>query len=138
MKADIKILFVDDDPIAHEMFKDFSEQCNWDVKYAYAAEEALEILDKEFIMIVITDVVMPGMSGVDLLRSIKKKHGMIQVIMITASHEIENIIESFEAGANDFLLKPISKGSVEEAVQHTISRINRWRSKMDDLLFRRH
>ncbi len=129
------ILFVDDEPTAHKIVKKYLE--DWNVKYAFSAEDALGTLEQEDIQVVITDINMPGMDGVDLLREVKRRHGAVQVIMATASEQLEDLTDALEAGANDFLLKPLEKGDIEEALHNTFSKINRWKTKMKTLFERR-
>ena len=71
-----------------------------------SAHEALYKLEEHAVDIVITDVHMPDMSGLELLQEIKRRYPDILVIMITASHDIEIAKNSFRFGAYDFLTKP--------------------------------
>ncbi|HPM01250.1 MAG TPA: response regulator [Candidatus Cloacimonadota bacterium] len=125
------ILFVDDDPLAHKLIE--SSFKDWKVFYAFSAEDALKLLEKENIQIVISDINMPGMSGIQFLEVIKKRYGTIQVIMITAEDEIENLINALSMGANDFLIKPVNKTQLEDALMNTIDKISRWKVAMKDL-----
>ena len=103
------------------------------MKYAFSAEDALEAIDKEDIQVVITDISMPGMNGIELLRRIKKRHGAVQVIMVTASEELADLTDALEAGANDFLLKPLQREDMEIALKNTFAKINRWKIMMKSL-----
>ncbi len=125
------VLFVDDEPTAHKVAKKYLE--GWNVKYAFSAEDALETIDKEDIQVVITDISMPGMDGIELLRRIKKRHGAVQVIMATASEELADLTDALEAGANDFLVKPLQKENIEVALRNTLAKINRWKKTMKSL-----
>jgi len=125
------ILFVDDDPVAHELIKSYLK--DWEIRSAYSGKDALEILGEESIKIVISDINMPGMDGLDLLREIKRTRGIVQVIIATATEQVQDLLGALEAGANDFLLKPFRKDDVEEALEHTLLKLERWKGKMKDL-----
>ncbi|MDM8525018.1 response regulator [Desulfococcaceae bacterium HSG8] len=129
------VLFVDDDPMAHVLMRNHLK--GWNVESAYSAEQALDILNKRHILIVITDIGMPGMDGIEFLREIRKKRGIIQVIIATASDKTDDLINAFEAGATDFLLKPFKKDEIEEALESILVKLNRWRATMKVLFGRR-
>lgn len=129
------ILFVDDDPIAHKLIEVYLR--SWKVFYAFSGEDALDILDKENIQIVISDINMPNMNGIELLKKIKSKHGTIQVIMLTGEDQVEYLINALSQGANDFLLKPITKEKVEEALENTMQKISRWKKAMKELFIKK-
>jgi len=122
---DTPILFVDDDPIAHKIVRHHLKY--WRLESVHSAREALAALEKENFVIVITDLMMPEMNGIDLLREIKRRYkNRVQVIMVTASDQLEHLIEALDGGANDFLLKPLKKDEIEEVLDHTLKRIERW------------
>lgn len=130
-KKDFPILFVDDDVISHKLITKYLEE--WNLKLAFSGKEALEIIKSENIQIVITDISMPGMDGLQLLKEIKTYHGTIQVIMLTSLSDIENLISSLGSGANDFLIKPVAKEELEDAVFYTVMKIKRWKNALKEL-----
>jgi CheY-like chemotaxis protein len=129
------ILFVDDEPTAHLIVK--SHLKDWHIISAYSAEEALEILNRQHILIVITDIGMPGMDGLEFLREVRKTRGIIQVVIVTASNQIDDLVSAFEAGATDFLLKPFKKHEIESALENILVKIERWKATMKELFQRR-
>ena len=70
-------------------------------------EEALMILDRNPMDVVVLDVRMPGMDGIEVLRVIKKKYPLIEVVMLTGHASMEVAIEGMEIGAFDYLMKPV-------------------------------
>ena len=70
-------------------------------------EEALMILDRNPVDVVVLDVRMPGMDGIEVLREIKKCYPLIEVIMLTGHASMEVAIEGMEIGAFDYLMKPV-------------------------------
>ncbi|MCD4827965.1 MAG: response regulator [Candidatus Cloacimonetes bacterium] len=129
------ILFVDDDPTSHKIVQ--AQLVDWNIVYAFSAEEALDILSRENILIVITDIAMPGMNGIELLRRIKRTNGAIQVIIITATLDMDNLIHALEAGANDFLLKPLRRENLLQAIVNTLQKTRRWKKVMSELFEKR-
>jgi CheY-like chemotaxis protein len=129
------ILVVDDDPVQYALIKNFLR--DWRVIFADSAAEALNILKLEGILVVVADLYMPGMDGLELLRRIKQANGLVQVIVITASEQMEDLISALEAGANDFLLKPLDKQTLEDVLESTLARIQRWKDTLMDLFQRK-
>ena len=73
-----------------------------------SAEEALAFLEANPVDVVVLDVKMPGMDGIDALREIKKSHPLVEVVMLTGHASTEVAIEGMELGAFDYLMKPVS------------------------------
>ena len=85
-------------------------------------EEALERLKEKQVDIVVLDVRMPGMSGLETLREIKKMYGMIEVIMLTGHASMETAIEGMNIGAFDYLMKPIEIDELVYKIQDACKR----------------
>ena len=131
------ILLVDDDPLTHELIHKYLK--DWEVESVYSGKEALEALRNRNFVIVITDLNMPGMSGIELLREIKATYShRVQVIVITVSDQMNDFFDSLQGGANDFLPKPLKKADLIEVLEHTLSRINRWKKTMASILERKN
>lgn len=131
----VPILFVDDDIMAHKIMKSLLK--DWNILYAYSAEEAIPIIKQENISILLTDISMPGMSGIELLHEIKKASATIQVIMVSATDEVTDLLTALELGANDFLLKPLKKKNLEEALQLSINKSLRWKKMLKELFIKK-
>ncbi len=129
------ILVVDDDPVQYTLIQNFLR--DWRVIFADSAAEALNILKLEGILVVVADLYMPGMDGLELLRRIKQANGLVQVIVITASEQMADLISALEAGANDFLLKPLDKQALEDVLEDTLARLRRWRDTLMELFQRK-
>jgi len=101
-----RILIVDDDASIRETFEIHLERRGYEVRSAESGEKALNILEAFEPSLVITDVRMPGMDGVELLRRIRKgSHA--DVIVITAHESMESAVGAMKAGAYDYLVKPL-------------------------------
>jgi len=100
------VLLVDDEvPFVETMSKRLSKR-QLMVLPAYSGREALEKLEKNAVDVVILDVKMPGMDGIETLREIKKAHPLVEVIMLTGHATIETAVEGMRLGAFDYLMKP--------------------------------
>ena len=103
----MKILVVDDEEQICELLDKFLSQEGYQVITAATGEEALEKLEEESPQLVLLDIRMPGMGGIECLRKIKEKDEKIGVIMTTAVGDTDTIKEALSLGVNDYILKPI-------------------------------
>jgi DNA-binding NtrC family response regulator len=116
------VLLVDDEAPFLETMTKRLEKRNLDVKTALSGQSALETLEKNpGIDVIILDVKMPGMDGIETLRKIKSGYPLSEVIMLTAHATVESAIEGMKLGAFDYLMKPCDMdqlmGKVQEATQ---------------------
>ena len=101
------VMLVDDEvPFAETTTKRLTKR-NLNVLTAFSGKEALENLEKhQNLDVVILDVKMPGMDGIETLREIRKTYPLIEVIMLTGHATVESAIEGMKLGAYDYLMKP--------------------------------
>ena len=101
------VMLVDDEvPFVETMTKRLAKR-DLRVIAAFSGQEALETLDKQpKVDIIILDVKMPGMDGIETLRKIKSAHPLVEVVMLTAHATVESAIEGMKFGAFDYLMKP--------------------------------
>ncbi len=100
------ILIVDDEKNYPPILSAVLEDAGFETLTAYSGPEALEILEDSDVDLVLTDMKMPGMDGIELLERIKKKDPELPVIMMTAHGTIEKAVEAMQKGAYSYLLKP--------------------------------
>lgn len=112
-----KILVVEDDRFFREMFYHLLRGEGYSVDTVASPDEALEHLSKADYQLVITDLVMPGQSGIDLLFRVKQQNPDIDVILVTANANMETAIFALKNGARDYLIKPINS----DEFKHTVS-----------------
>lgn len=105
-----KILLVDDqelnrDVLAHRLTKN-----GYNITSVTNGYEAIELLDKKLFDLVLLDIMMPDISGIDVLKKIRseKKHSNTPVVMITALEDVKTVNECIDAGADDYIMKPIN------------------------------
>ena len=102
----IRILLVDDEKEFVDSLSQRLELREFDVQTAYSGDQALSLLEKEEVDVVILDVLMPGKDGIATLGQIKKLKPLIHVIMLTGNATVETAIEGMKLGAYDYLMKP--------------------------------
>ena len=109
----VKILVVDDEPVNLQVLENHLSIQNYHVTQASNGIKALEIIEKseEPFDIVLLDVMMPKMSGYEVCRKVREKNPLVElpILMLTAKNQPKDIVEGFDAGANDYLTKPFSK-----------------------------
>jgi diguanylate cyclase (GGDEF)-like protein len=103
---DANILIVDDDTAIRESMREFIELSGYQTCMAASAEEAIEILDEIRVEVVITDILLPGMNGLELTDRIKKAHE-VDVIVMTGYSGDYSYEEAISKGASDFVFKPV-------------------------------
>ncbi len=101
-----QVLIVDDSPEIIEILSDFFTLNNCDIYKALTGKEALKILDKKDVEVVILDVKLPDINGISLLSMIKESKPATAVIMATGHYELNFVVEAMKRGASDFLFKP--------------------------------
>jgi PAS domain S-box-containing protein len=115
-----KILVVDDEEIIRITLSGFLTKDNHDVQVAEDADQAIELFAKTDFDVVVSDIILPRMTGVDLLKAIRKISPYVQVIMMTGMPTIETASESLRAGAFDYLYKPIRKDAILKTVRNAL------------------
>ena len=106
IKTPTHILLVDDEEDFVEMLSMRLEVEGDKVTAAYDGKTGLDLLDNVPIDVVILDIKMPGMDGIQTLREIKRRHPLVEVILLTGHGSTETAIEGMKLGAFDYLLKP--------------------------------
>ncbi|NWH05956.1 sigma-54-dependent transcriptional regulator [Desulfobacter latus] len=123
VKIPVKILVVDDEKDFVEMFSLRLTRQGEKVSVAYSGQEALDLLEKNKIDVVILDIRMPGMDGIETLKRIKAGYPLVEVIMLTGHGSTETAVEGMKAGAFDYLMKPADFEDISEKVA------NAWKRK---------
>jgi two-component system NtrC family response regulator len=111
------ILVVDDDVAMSEQMERLFSHEGYKVTVAYRAEQASELLEKEDVDLVVTDVRLPGINGVELTKRIVERWSDVPVIVVAGYGDIDTAVEVLKLGASDFLVKPFSAAALHEATQ---------------------
>jgi DNA-binding NtrC family response regulator len=119
----VKVLVVDDERSLLEMLEIVLSSHGFDVFTTQDASDALRILDAENPNVIVEDIRMPGMDGLQLLRQIKDKRPLLPVIIITAYYTDQNTVEAMRLGAFDYIKKPFDidllRTTIERAIRHS-------------------
>ena len=126
-----KILVIDDEQIVHESCNRILTEEGYEVKSAFTGQEGFKKIEEEQFDLVITDLKMPGISGMEALKKIKQDNPNIGIIMVTGYSTAETAVEAMKLGAFDYLPKPFTPDEL-------ISVINKAVEKKRVLLETRH
>ncbi|WP_256757698.1 ATP-binding protein [Cohnella sp. WQ 127256] len=113
------LLIVDDDPINLQVFEAILSPDEYDITMVTSGKEALELLDKKEWDLVISDIMMPRMSGYELTRMIRKRFSFTElpILLLTARSRPEDIQSGFIAGANDYVTKPMEALEIKSRIE---------------------
>jgi two-component system response regulator AtoC len=122
MSKRTKVLVVDDEDIVRESLRDWLEGVGYDVETAESGEEALRIIKKKKLKIMIADLVMPGINGIELMNESKKIVPSIATVIITAHATVQTAITAIREGAHDYIEKPFCPEKVELILEKLVER----------------
>lgn len=103
---EMTIMLVDDEERFLSTTKKLLARKGYEVETAASGAEALEILATRTCHVVILDVKMPGMDGIETLKAIKRRFPLVEVIMLTGHATVESAVDGLKSGATDYLMKP--------------------------------
>ncbi|MEM6993953.1 MAG: response regulator, partial [Myxococcota bacterium] len=116
----VVLLVEDDDLVAHALKRSLQRE-GYEVHHAANVDEALPAFDANPIDVVVTDLLMPGGTGLDLLKKIEHRDPQVPVIIITADHSVQAAAEAVREHAFDYLTKPVSRGRLSETVARAVA-----------------
>ncbi len=118
----MKILIIDDEERFLHSTQKLLKRKGYDVETASSGEKGLDLLLEKNIDVVILDVKMPGIGGMETLKRIKRQHPTVEVIMLTGHGTAEYAVDALMLGASDFLIKPISVSEMIGKVEVSFAR----------------
>ncbi|WP_439883336.1 response regulator transcription factor [Pontibacter sp. MBLB2868] len=118
----MKILVIEDDEMILRALEFRLKKENYDVEVARTGREALEKLKLNSYNLVITDLMLPFVMGMELLTYIKSINSELPVIVLSAADEEGTVLEAFQLGADDFISKPFSPGELSLRVKRLLAR----------------
>ena len=131
-EADIEILVVEDEELIREIFQQSLESLGFSVDTAEDGKTALEMCQSKDYDIITTDINMPLMDGITLLKHLKSRWPFIEVIVVSGYASIENAIEALKIGAFDFILKPVNFDHLKLLVKKCHQKIA-WQTESTEL-----
>lgn len=129
-----EILVVDDDAEVREMLSRHFRFSGYEVHLAENGVEALQILPRHRIQVVVSDVQMPEMDGVELLRQVREHFPMVRVIMMTGYVTLNNVLSCWRRGADTCVFKPFDNlDELESAVERALAAQKNWLRILNEL-----
>lgn len=138
MRPEREILHVDDDPLMTAMVAKRLHPYGYQVFSLNDPMDAINELIHKNRRVVLLDIDMPGMNGLEVLEKIKKYDGGIQVIMLTGLVTVSSVLDSFRLGAEAIFFKPLDDfGELHETLERTFQKIDQWWDALHDLSCRK-
>jgi putative two-component system response regulator len=132
-----RILIVDDEETIRLALRKFLRSRGYEVEIAGSGEQAMQILDNGSFSLMLCDVRMPGMTGVQLVPQAREKDQDLAIIMLTAVNDAATATEVLSAGASDYLMKPVELADLQQAVDRAlVKRTELIESRRLDMLIR--
>ena len=121
-KKDVKILVVDDDKVLADNLVEYLSKLGYLSASAYGGREGLATFEQGDFQLVITDLKMPEMDGIELLDAVKAQDSRVMVMVITGYSTIESAVEAIKKGAYDYIPKPFKMEELEVIVSRALDR----------------
>ena len=115
------ILVVDNEIKMRRLLEIMLKQMDYEVLQAQDGQEAFATLTAQFADLVITDLCMPNLDGIGLLRQLRENHNDVPVIVVTAYGTVESAVDAMKYGASDYIVRPFEMSAVTAAVQRALS-----------------
>ncbi len=129
-----QLLIVDDEQEIREMLSRHFRYLGYDVEVAANGREALQKLGEKKIDILVSDIMMPEMNGVELLKQVRAEYPMLRPIMITGQVTLQNALACMRYGADSCIFKPLTDLSIlEKAVQDATNKNKYWMDVLKEL-----
>ena len=114
-----EILVIDDEVVVGNSIRKILKPKGYHVEHAETPDAAMEILSERPVDMILLDMKIPGVKGLDLLEAIREEHPTIPVIMITGYATVETAVESIKLGATDYVPKPFTPDEISQAVERS-------------------
>jgi len=119
----VRILVVDDETGLCDFIRHYLTSRGFEVVVAFRSQEALEVLNQRAIHVVLSDIMMPSMDGLELLRQIKESNPQVVVIMMTAYASLDKAVKAIAYGAADLLIKPFEVSRLLQVINDSLQDI---------------
>ncbi|HEY6098540.1 MAG TPA: response regulator, partial [Anaeromyxobacter sp.] len=118
-----RILVVDDERFFQELFRDVLGGAGHQTRAVGSGEEALKLLSEEHFDLLVTDVVMPGLDGIGLVREAKKRDPDVEAVAVTGHDDVRLAVQAMKAGCADFLTKPVDRAELVQVADRALGRV---------------
>ncbi|HUZ81604.1 MAG TPA: HD domain-containing phosphohydrolase, partial [Gaiellaceae bacterium] len=129
-----RILVIDDDAVIRALVVEILEAVGHTVTGAENAERALKLLDEAEFDLVVSDVIMPGLSGLELLEILRARHASLPVVLVTGAGTYDTLSQALTRGAAGLVTKPFAHTDLQAAVGHALERATRSRDDLRERL----
>jgi putative two-component system response regulator len=130
-----RVLVIDDEPLVREVIAEMLTEAGHEVTQAGDAAQGLAELYGGDPELVVSDIVMPGLSGIELLRNVRDARPSLPVVLVTGAGTYTNLSEALAGGADGLVMKPFSHGKLASAVSAALERADRSEREMRKRLF---
>lgn len=134
----VKIMLVDDEERFLSTTQKLLNKKGYDAITASSGSMALDLLGQKQVHVVILDVKMPGMDGIETLKAIKSQYPMVEVVMLTGHATVESAVQGLKAGASDYLMKPAEIDDLIERAEEAYARRQQLDEKIRMIQMRKH
>ncbi len=117
-----RVLAVDDQRYFRELIEGVLTGEGYEVRTVSGGEEALHVLEREDFDVIVTDLMMPGVDGSELLRTVKERRPEQEVIIVSGVVDVKSAVEAMTQGAADYILKPFDRRTVKHAIEGVLQR----------------
>ncbi len=125
MQVQPSILVVDDELLIRDLLYDFFNNQGWDISIAENGEKALEILNHKNIDLVLTDLKMPNMDGLDLTNHLKETHPEMPVIIMTGYPSVDSAVLALRQKVADYIIKPFNINQLYKTIRLKIKEVKK-------------
>jgi putative two-component system response regulator len=129
-----RILAIDDEHVIRTLVVEILESVGHEVVGAESAEHALELLETDEFDLVVSDVVMPGLSGLELLEAARRRQASLPVLLVTGAGTYETLSQALTRGAAGLVTKPFAHAELQLAVAEALERASRTREELRERL----
>ena len=128
------VLVIDDEPIVRDLMVEILDEAGYETAGAETAECGLDLLEDERVSLVVSDIHMPGLSGLELLKAVRIRRPSLPVVLVTGAGTYSNLTEALSRGADGFVMKPFSHAELERAVVAALDRAGRSERELKERL----
>ncbi len=120
----VHILVVDDQEVIRELCSEIAESLGYRVSVAADGNEALEVLEREHVDVLMADLKMPGMNGMELLEKIRSRSAQTEVLIMTAYGSVPSAVQAMKLGACDYITKPFNIEEVKLLLERVVQKMD--------------
>lgn len=129
-KEKISVLVIDDEPDVRDTLKNILERKGYSVLAAQDGQEGIKIVENQDVTVVICDIAMPKMDGLEFLKHVHDFKFKAEVVMITGQSSLDRCVEAIEYGACGYLIKPLKMDDILDSVKGAVKRFKEKRDML--------